>query len=94
MRVHHAALVAHETDIGTRHLQGRAAPNLAHGFVDELHTRGLLSETGMPGMQLIHEAVRQIRGSANQQVPGADVCVVSNQGGVMHTHATLIVGSP
>jgi hypothetical protein len=47
----------------------------------------------MPGMQLIHEGVRQIRGSAAVQVPGADVCVVSNQGGVMHTHATLIVGS-
>ena len=54
---------------------------------------GLLSETGMPGMQLIHEAVRQIRGSALQQVKGADVCLVSNQGGIMHTHATLIVGS-
>ena len=55
---------------------------------------GLLSETGMPGMQLIHEAVRQIRGTATLQVKDADVCVVSNQGGVMHTHATLIVGSP
>ncbi len=54
---------------------------------------GLLSETGMPGMQLIHEGVRQIRGSADSQVRGADVCVVSNQGGTMHTHATLVLGS-
>nr|MBF0681497.1 thiolase family protein [Pseudomonas sp.] len=53
---------------------------------------GLLSETGMPGLQLILEGVRQIRGTANLQVPGADVCVVSNQGGTMHTHATLILG--
>jgi acetyl-CoA acetyltransferase len=53
---------------------------------------GLLSETGMPGMQLVIEGVRQIRGRANLQVPGADVCLVSNQGGVMHTHSTLILG--
>ena len=54
---------------------------------------GLLSETGMPGMQLILEGVRQIRGTANLQVPGADVCLISNQGGMMHTHSTLILGS-
>ena len=54
---------------------------------------GLLSETGMPGMQLIHEGVRQMRGSATLQVPGAKVCAVSNQGGAMHTHATLLLGN-
>jgi acetyl-CoA acetyltransferase len=54
---------------------------------------GLLSETGMPGMQLIIEGVRQIRGTARLQVRGANACVVSNQGGTMHTHATLILGS-
>lgn len=53
---------------------------------------GLLSETGTPGMQLVTEGVRQIRGTANLQVPNADVCLVSNQGGVMHTHSTLILG--
>ncbi len=53
---------------------------------------GLLSETGMPGMQLILEGVRQIRGTSTSQVPGASTCVVSNQGGVMHTHSTLILG--
>ncbi len=53
---------------------------------------GLLSETGMPGMQLVIEGVRQIRGSATTQVPDAEVCVVSNQGGVMHTHSTLVLG--
>ncbi len=54
---------------------------------------GLLSETGMPGMQLVTEAVRQIRGTSVNQVPGATTSLVSNQGGIMHTHSTLILGS-
>lgn len=53
---------------------------------------GLLSETGMPGMQLIIEGVRQIRGTSTAQVPGASACIVSNQGGIMTTHSTLILG--
>ncbi len=53
---------------------------------------GLLSETGMPGMQLVIEGVRQMRGTARLQVPGARHCLVSNQGGTMHTHSTLILG--
>jgi acetyl-CoA acetyltransferase len=53
---------------------------------------GLLSETGMPGMQLIIEGVRQMRGESVNQVRGAKTCVVSNQGGIMHSHATLILG--
>jgi hypothetical protein len=46
----------------------------------------------MPGMQLIIEGVRQMRGNSVNQVPGAQRCIVSNQGGVMTTHATLILG--
>jgi acetyl-CoA acetyltransferase len=53
---------------------------------------GLLSETGMPGLQLVLEGVRQMRGDAVNQVRGARHCVVSNQGGIMHTHSTLILG--
>jgi acetyl-CoA acetyltransferase len=53
---------------------------------------GLLSETGMPGLQLVLEGVRQMRGSSSNQVPGAETCIVSNQGGIMHTHSTLILG--
>ncbi|GAB2481136.1 hypothetical protein GCM10027082_34980 [Comamonas humi] len=53
---------------------------------------GLLSETGMPGMQLIHEGVRQVRGTATLQVKDARFSLVSNQGGTMHTHSTLILG--
>jgi acetyl-CoA acetyltransferase len=55
---------------------------------------GLIAETGMPGMQLVIEGVRQMRGTATTQVPGARTCIVSNQGGIMHTHATLILGEP
>lgn len=53
---------------------------------------GLLSETGMPGLQLVMEGVRQLRGTSVNQVRGAKTCVVSNQGGVMTTHSTLILG--
>jgi acetyl-CoA acetyltransferase len=53
---------------------------------------GLLSETGMPGLQLVMEGVRQMRGTANLQVAGAKHCLVSNQGGTMHTHSTMILG--
>lgn len=66
---------------------------IEHGGVLPVNTAGgLLSETGMPGMQLVIEGVRQMRGEANLQVPGARTCIVSNQGGVMHTHSTLILG--
>lgn len=53
---------------------------------------GLLSETGMPGMQLIAEAVRQMRGTSVNQVKDAKTCIVSNQGGIMTTHSTMILG--
>ncbi|MDI6028814.1 thiolase family protein [Corticibacterium sp. UT-5YL-CI-8] len=53
---------------------------------------GLLSETGTPGLPLIIEGVRQMRGDANLQVGGDKSCIVSNQGGTMHTHSTLILG--
>ena len=55
---------------------------------------GLLSESGTPGLQLVIEGVRQMRGDARLQVKGAETCIVSNQGGSMHTHATLILGTP
>lgn len=54
---------------------------------------GLLSESGTPGLQLIIEAVRQLRGEATVQVRSPRYGLVSNQGGSMHTHATLILGA-
>lgn len=55
---------------------------------------GLLSESGTPGLQLIIEGVRQMRGDARLQVKSPRACIVSNQGGSMHTHATMILGTP
>ncbi|MGO1120684.1 thiolase family protein [Rhodovibrionaceae bacterium A322] len=55
---------------------------------------GLLSESGTPGLQLVIEAVRQMRGDARLQVKAPRTCIVSNQGGSMHSHATLILGDP
>ena len=78
--------------------KGEGGPFVASGAIGRngdlpMNTSGgLLSETGMPGMQLVIEGVRQMRGEANLQVKGAKTCIVSNQGGVMHTHATLILG--
>ena len=54
---------------------------------------GLLSETGMPGLQLVLEGVRQVRGTSTAQVAGLERCIVSNQGGAMHTHSTMILGN-
>jgi len=67
--------------------------NLEMGGALPVNTSGgLLSETGMPGLQLVLEGVRQMRGEAATQVPNAKTCIVSNQGGIMHTHSTLILG--
>jgi acetyl-CoA acetyltransferase len=78
--------------------KGQGGPFVADGAIEidgllPINTSGgLLSETGMPGMQLIIEGVRQIRGTARLQVPDANICLVSNQGGTMHTHSTLLLG--
>ena len=78
------------TKAGLREL---AAGGFEVGQALPLNTSGgLLSETGMPGMQLVLEGVRQVRGTSVNQVPDARNCIVSNQGGIMHTHSTMILG--
>lgn len=70
----------------------RAGAFRADGALPLNTSGGLLSETGMPGLQLVIEGVRQMRGTSTSQVRGAKNCIVSNQGGIMHTHSTLILG--
>ncbi|MBO1076935.1 thiolase family protein [Roseomonas marmotae] len=82
---------------------GLCEPGGSHAFVRDGRIRiggslpintagGLLSETGMPGLQLVQEAVRQVRGTAVLQVPAVRHALVTNQGGTMHSHGTLILG--
>lgn len=56
---------------------------------------GLLSHChpGNPGsMFALTEAVRQLRGESTSQIHGAEVVLAHAQGGIMSSHATLILG--
>ena len=83
--------------------KGEGGPFVADGNIElggalPLNTHGGLlshSHTGHPGaMFSITEGVRQIRGDGqDRQVPGAEVGLIHGQGGVLSSHATLILGS-
>lgn len=70
---------------------GRIAP----GGALPLNTGGgQLSSFYMWGMTPVSEAVIQLRGDGGErQVPGARVALVSGNGGILSTHATLVLSS-
>ena len=51
------------------------------------------THTGMYGMFAIQEGVRQLRGEAAAQVPGAEVSVVVGNGGMFASAATLVLSN-
>ena len=70
---------------------GRIAPG---GALPVNTGGGQLSSFYMWGMTPISEAVIQLRGDGGtRQVPGAHVALVSGNGGILSTHATLVLGS-
>jgi acetyl-CoA acetyltransferase len=83
--------------------KGEGGPYVADGNLElgskiPVNTHGGLlshSHTGHPGsMFALTEAVSQLRGTAgDRQVKNAETCLVHGQGGVISSHATLILGT-
>jgi len=81
--------------------RGEAGAFIAEGRTEPggelpLNTNGgglSYTHTGMYGMFLIQESVRQLRGEAAAQVPGVEVGVALGNGGMFATSGTLVLGS-
>jgi acetyl-CoA acetyltransferase len=52
------------------------------------------THTGMYGMFLVQESVRQLRGEASAQVPGVDISLAQGVGGMFMSAGTLVLGTP
>src|ERR1700759_766149 len=85
---------------------GLAKKGEAGGFIAEgntepggslpLNTNGgglSYTHTGMYGMFLLQESVRQLRGEAAAQVPGVEVGVALGNGGMFMAAATLVLAN-
>lgn len=73
-----------------------AAGNTAPGGSLPMNTNGggmSYTHTGMYGMFLIQESVRQLRGEASAQVPGVEISLMQGVGGAFMSAATLILGT-
>jgi acetyl-CoA acetyltransferase len=70
--------------------------NTAPGGLLPLNTNGgglSYTHTGMYGMFLLQESVRQLRGEAAAQVPGVEVSVALGVGGMFMSAGTLVLGT-
>lgn len=79
---------------------GESGPYAAEGKLDlggplPVNTHGgLLSQAHIDGMLHITEAVKQLRGDCGpRQVEGAEVALVTGNGGIVATHYTLVLGT-
>jgi acetyl-CoA acetyltransferase len=81
--------------------RGEAGPFIAEGNTSPggrlpLNTNGgglSYTHTGMYGMFLLQESVRQLRGEAAAQVPGVEVGVALGNGGMFMAAATLVLAN-
>jgi acetyl-CoA acetyltransferase len=73
-----------------------AAGNTEPGGKLPLNTNGgglSYTHTGMYGMFLLQESVRQLRGEAAAQVPDVEVSVALGNGGMFATSGTLVLAN-
>jgi acetyl-CoA acetyltransferase len=73
-----------------------AEGNTAPGGSLPLNTNGgglSYTHTGMYGMFLLQESVRQVRGEAAAQVPGVEVSMALGNGGMFMSSGALLLGS-
>jgi acetyl-CoA acetyltransferase len=81
--------------------RGEAGPFIAEGNTSPggrlpLNTNGgglSYTHTGMYGMFLLQESVRQLRGEAAAQVPGVEVSVALGNGGMFMAAGALVLGN-